>query len=1103
MNQKSNKFQSLAPECLNENKKIYTEALDFALERNDIKNIAITGVYGAGKSSVLKTYVNEKSIENIITVTVGKYCGEKEYNKERNHVESQIINQISSYVEDSKIPLSKYRYKKNRTHNEKMYNSFLILMFVIGLGILFMHPELKCIWDEKFGELYVIGIFVMIVIPLINFIYSILTKYSMCLSKISIHGTSAELKKESNVEMSVLDMEIREIVYLLKSSEAEIVVFEDLDRYDEVEIFVKLREINFIVNSNRHTEKPIKFIYMVKDGLFNAEDRTKFFDFILPIVPVVDSKTSEYELVRLFEGFKRTPDKEVILNVSMYIDEMRILKNIINEYRVYVELLPMDTLELDNNKLFALMVVKNIFPKGYDNLQKNRGYIVNFFNKLKKLKVELIENRKKDVDCEEAFFKDGDIRKIASLSSPELIRWVEEDERESLFDKEGNAEEDNITKNHYFPLIRYLLAAGLIDDNYWLYIGNIEVNQKEELKTNDLIYIKNIKEMRENDPFLELESPESITARLVKMDYMKSNVLNKSLLEYLINTQSGSEIIWISDTCYRDQEIEKLVKVLEKYPIETIKIYVNILNKKNEGVLLRDIIDTSKNSFRKVYLNLLESLFTSKEINESDLCIYKEYIENEESVLLNIDDENLPVLEKNLNAIQVKFNDITDNQINEKIIKIIEKENLYKLNIKNVVFILNQIMKDTIEYGNLISTIYLDSRVESTRNYVEQNFVNFINEYIEAAEDNEKFYNEKEVLVKILRASIKTENKYKYLEKNEISLDELSSIEELEDFANLTHILMRKNQICCTSENISMYYNKEQIITTELITFMEENINYKNYNDVLESNINLCNALINNHQISDELFNYAVEFANNQIDEIDIDIVQNRISKIIDNNKLEINSFNVQFLVNKNFDQLILKLLDVDEDKTIDEINQYNLPDELYYKIINCNISENNSLRMYSHKGNDFKLNKLSPMKNHILEEIISLEISDENINYVCENFKKCPYKKEFLDVLYNLGKIKTIKNSELDDKIMEEILGNDDISDEIKVEAIIIKIENKSSVDEIEQYIGEIESVKNIANDLHKGLPEIIENPLQEALCEALKKTNTLKYNDEPKRKK
>lgn len=82
MDTKNSKFNSLTPEILNENKTIYTEALDYAFGNEDIKNIAITGIYGAGKSTVWKTYTKEKNLKNIITVSLGKYEDRHNYRNE-------------------------------------------------------------------------------------------------------------------------------------------------------------------------------------------------------------------------------------------------------------------------------------------------------------------------------------------------------------------------------------------------------------------------------------------------------------------------------------------------------------------------------------------------------------------------------------------------------------------------------------------------------------------------------------------------------------------------------------------------------------------------------------------------------------------------------------------------------------------------------------------------------------------------------------------------------------------------------------------------------------------------------------------------------------
>lgn len=76
------KFNSLTPDVLENIEPVYMEALDYAFDNKDIKNIAITGIYGAGKSTVWKSYAANKKIENIITVSLGKYEDNTEKSKD-------------------------------------------------------------------------------------------------------------------------------------------------------------------------------------------------------------------------------------------------------------------------------------------------------------------------------------------------------------------------------------------------------------------------------------------------------------------------------------------------------------------------------------------------------------------------------------------------------------------------------------------------------------------------------------------------------------------------------------------------------------------------------------------------------------------------------------------------------------------------------------------------------------------------------------------------------------------------------------------------------------------------------------------------------------
>ncbi len=111
-----------------------------------------------------------------------------------------------------------------------------------------------------------------------------------------------------------------------------------------------------------------------------SKDRTKFFDYIVPVVPVVDSSNSYNQFIShlkkndLYDKF----DESFLQGLSLYVDDMRLLKNICNEFLVYYNRL--NTTELDYNKMMALIVYKNLFPRDYSDLQLNRGFVYALFS---------------------------------------------------------------------------------------------------------------------------------------------------------------------------------------------------------------------------------------------------------------------------------------------------------------------------------------------------------------------------------------------------------------------------------------------------------------------------------------------------------------------------------------------------------------------------------------------------------------------------------------------------------------------------------------------------------------------------------------------------
>ena len=474
-----NNFNALTSEVLNKNNEIYTEALDYAFGNNDIKNIAITGIYGAGKSTVWNTYVNKSKFNNVITVSLGKYenytkedyniqkevsetkptdsdaagaeglCGDESKKAggidDENRVEEQIINQILSQIDPKKIPLSKYCFKSNKSDRSIRLHSLGSLSMIFSILLW----EIRDMVISLFGESYknCVSIVLMLLcaiflfVPMYCCLYNFYRGNKFRISKISFNGTEADMDNEMSDE-SVLDRDIKELVYLLGSSGTKIVVFEDLDRYNNISIYTKLRELNFILNNYvkiKGDNKPVRFIYLLNDSLFCTNSRTKFFDFILPIVQILDYSTSGNKLKEYCESLKKSPNEKILKDVSYYVDDMRLLKNIVNEYIVYSKIVLSDDNSSEDNKpsgqdyperdkLFALITLKNVLPNEFELLQKGEGYIKTFFDELKSNMPDLKGKVKKNLEKE-----------------LEEIKKKIEDVQSNIKDKSSNISEDEFS----------------------------------------------------------------------------------------------------------------------------------------------------------------------------------------------------------------------------------------------------------------------------------------------------------------------------------------------------------------------------------------------------------------------------------------------------------------------------------------------------------------------------------------------------------------------------------------------------------------------------------------------------------------------------------
>lgn len=365
-------FSSLAP-VDNVDTDEYIRALNYALGENKIKNIALSGPYGSGKSSILTSY-QAKTDNEIVIISLATFGAEK---TDPVEIEKSILQQLLYSVDASSVPYS--RLKRISPVSWVNIKSALIVVWLAiayyissfgGDGLIdYVQENFRIGW-----ELLLLAPIAYLFIGLVVFV-SFLIRTSIGLSKIKFSLPGFDVETDREQTKSVLSDNLDEIIYFFQATGKRVIAFEDLDRFKNPKIFLKLREINKIVNDSVGGGNEIKFIYAVRDNLFREGDRTKFFDFIIPVVPVISSSNSidkfREKLLRL-DALDQIED-QLLRDVSYHLIDFRLILNIVNEYDVYRRSLPSNA--LDHTKLLAMMVYKNVYPDDFDALHHGRGIL--------------------------------------------------------------------------------------------------------------------------------------------------------------------------------------------------------------------------------------------------------------------------------------------------------------------------------------------------------------------------------------------------------------------------------------------------------------------------------------------------------------------------------------------------------------------------------------------------------------------------------------------------------------------------------------------------------------------------------------------------------
>lgn len=433
-------FQKLTP-INNADISVYEEAINFVFENSDIKNVAISGPYSAGKTSILESYKAKHTDHHFMHLSLAHFrTPEQEENESEEPVkesilEGKILNQLIHQIPAEKIPQTNFRVKKGVSICHLVWLTILTSFFVGSITFLcFFHSAEKFVAKLPDGWIKnVLSIafdpYVPIIATLICIICSVIIIFLLIKAqknrnifrKISLQGNEIEIFEEQ--DDSYFDKYLNEVLYLFENAEADVIVFEDMDRFNASRIFERLREVNTLVNVQRKKTRgekyaPLRFFYLLRDDIFVSKDRTKFFDYVIPIVPVVDSSNSYEQFLKHLKAGKLIDnfDPSFLQSLSLYVDDMRILKNIYNEFVVYIHRL--DTTDLDWNKMLAMITYKNLFPRDFSDLQLARGFVFALFEQKPQLVEDALENLKKH---QQELIKRIELVKKEALTSEEEL----------------------------------------------------------------------------------------------------------------------------------------------------------------------------------------------------------------------------------------------------------------------------------------------------------------------------------------------------------------------------------------------------------------------------------------------------------------------------------------------------------------------------------------------------------------------------------------------------------------------------------------------------------------------------------------------------------
>lgn len=564
---------SMAPRNDIVNGNSYYKSLSAAISNDEIRNIGLIGKNGVGKSSVISHYLTNSARRKykLISLADFKIKGANTC-PSPDEIERSVLQQLFYKTDFKRIPGSRFRRINHFPKWKAVIHTTLIVFFAFvvleAFKIEFIEnldlikqAMISIVNSTRIGTTIWNISCVLLFVAFYRMYYGV--RNNFLLSRIG--NKNFEIKKKDSTEKSnILNENFDEIMYYFSSTKTNLVVFEDLDRLNDLSVLIKLREICDLVNNSEVIKFNVTFLYALSDTLFNSstDDKTKFFDYIITVLPTVTASNSGIELNKLLKSRGIDINERVLSEVMIYVNDMRSIKNIFNDFIHFKDSLK-DNL-LDDTKLLCFIVYKNLHPQDYADVQERKGFLF-----------EIIDNKMHYVQglVHEIEVKIEDHRTELMELKADHISTVNELRKIYLFDA---ITQSDIEGNKVNIQGQYQNIGKLLNDEFFTKIGDTlhvghsrtgfrNVNFKQILEGTKPTYFERVEKLNKSKISKVERAIETLEARLVELRNIKVQRLLSEAdeFDYKVKSNVPSEIMFMLKRGYIGEDYNDYITVID------------------------------------------------------------------------------------------------------------------------------------------------------------------------------------------------------------------------------------------------------------------------------------------------------------------------------------------------------------------------------------------------------------------------------------------------------------------------------------------------------------------------------------------------------------